>query len=97
MTNGNGNWTHGIYAIYDLQAEEIVGGLHIHRNNAAAIRMFNDVAMADQTMVNRHTIDYNLIKIADLDISTAALHAITPETVLTGEAWANVNRPQAEA
>lgn len=96
MTNGPQGYT-GIYAIYDNQAREYVGGLLLYRHDAAAIRSFGDIARDPQTMIARHTADYELHKLGMFDPSTGHLtvgiEGDGKSTILTGEDWLTINRP----
>lgn len=90
--------TNGIYAIYDNQAKQYVGGLHLHAADAAAIRMFGDIARDPQTMVARHTEDFELHKLGHVDLTTGVLYTSNEETtyptvIITGDQWTAVNRP----
>lgn len=87
-----------LYAIYDNQANEIVGGIHLHAADAAAIRMYGDVINAGNNMVAQHVIDHDLWKLGTLDMETGKLYgtetdAGLPVCILTGESWLTVNRP----
>lgn len=48
-----------IYAIIDSVTDQMVGGLQVHLNDAAAIRTLMDIASGD-TMLNKHPLDYDL-------------------------------------
>lgn len=51
-----------IYAIYDIIAEAIVGQLLMARHDAAAIRIFGDIAAAKEpNVINQHVGDFRLI------------------------------------
>lgn len=56
----------GIYAIYDKVAHGIVGGLHLHKHQAAAERFYNDVMGTRDTVVGQHPEDYDLIRVGTL-------------------------------
>lgn len=55
-----------IYAIYDRKAEDITGPLQMHRNVAVATRAFTDVMLDQQTMINRHPDDFDLVSLGHL-------------------------------
>lgn len=56
-----------IYGIYDTRAQELIGGmLHFHRHEAAAVRMFTDVAAAPNNMISQHPEDFQLIRLGYL-------------------------------
>jgi len=77
--------TSGIYAVLDLIAGQIIGGLWLHRHEAAAIRMFSDVAGDPQSFIAKHPADFNLVRLGYLSED----HELVPEftTVLTGATW----------
>lgn len=85
----------GIYAIYDRQARAVVGGLQMHRHDAAAIRTFGDVASQKGSMVQMHPEDYDLIRLGHLDddAEPAVIQAHqVPEVVITGAAWLHAQK-----
>lgn len=76
----------GIYAIYDLSAESIVGGLHLFANDASAVRFFGDVALDTQTFVSRHIEDHELRELGILDEMQCDIVSDS-RVVVTGSAW----------
>lgn len=79
-----------IYAIVDTLAESIIGGLHMFKHDAAAVRFFSDVASQPDTIIAKHLNDHQLVCLGTLDESTCQLTVtdIThPRVVLTGSAW----------
>lgn len=76
----------GIYGVYDNKAEAIVGGLYLFRQDAAAIRMFGDIASDPKTLVGMHTEDYDLLLLGMLQ-ENSTLTATDPIKVMTGAAW----------
>lgn len=80
----------GIYAVLDLVANEIKGGLHLHKADAAAVRMFTDALVDPNTILAQHPQDFNLLHMADLteDNSVTPIDMFGgPRVVLTGKAW----------
>lgn len=77
----------GLYVIHDTVAEHIVGFITVHKHDAAAIRMFVDVAAAPNSSIAAHPEDYQLVRVGYIDVSTLK---ITTEhsVVLSGKAWA---------
>lgn len=73
----------GIYAIRDNRAGEVVGNLMMFAHDAPAIRMFGDAVSAPDSMVAKHTADYDLILCGRIEIETGV---ITSENavVMTG-------------
>lgn len=57
----------GIYAIRDTVADTIVGGLHVFKHDAVAVRFFMDIASDHQTMVARHLGDHEMVKVGELN------------------------------
>jgi len=78
-----------IYAIHDVIAEAIIGGLHLFANDAAACRMFSDVAGDPKTFVAKRPQDYNLIGLGVLDETAVAIDPVAGgnEVVLSGASW----------
>lgn len=52
-----------IFAIKDLLTGDLVGQmpLHVFKHPAAAVRMFNDVALTQDSYIGKHLTDYDLI------------------------------------
>lgn len=95
----------GIYAIRDNLAGMLIGGLHMHKHDAPAIRFFHDVATMPDSGIARHPQDYELILICYIE-DDGTLHStrnaegselIAPETVLTGATWATMQQQEATA
>lgn len=97
--------TRGIYAIYDNVAKSIIGMLHMHSHEAAAVRMFVDVANMDKSMIATHPQDFDLVCLGEVCDNLAEIKghdagtgpiiiADNPRTVLTGAAWAAAQAPQ---
>jgi hypothetical protein len=86
----------GIYAIRDVTAQSVVGGLHLFVAPAAAIRFFGDIASDPQTMVSRHILDHELICCGALDEETGAISQTGPDVVISGAAWKAAQTPTEE-
>lgn len=93
--------TIGIYAIRDTLAGMLIGGLHMHRHDAPAIRFFTDVATMPDSGIGRHPNDYELVCLANISddgtIEQWAVPGLNGDTayakldvrvVLTGAQWA---------
>lgn len=91
-----------IYAILDKKAQALTGGLQLHRHEAAAVRVFSDIASDPQTTIARHPEDFELLCLGllnDEDVydekngvtpirSAYTITATTrPTVVITGAAW----------
>lgn len=74
----------GIFAILDVKAAQVSGGVYSFKHQAQAVRFFSDLAQQKDTFVNRHTADYNLIRLGYLTHE----HVLVPdyEEILTGAA-----------
>lgn len=77
----------GIYAIQDTLALTLVGGLHLFRTDAPAVRFFSDVASQPETIIAKHLSDHQLLCLGELDEETGAITEAAPRVVLTGSAW----------
>lgn len=77
----------GLYAVLDLVALAIVGGITLHRHEAAATRWFTDGLNTPDTMLNQHPEDYNLIRLGFLTDK----HELVPNSsvIATGTQWLN--------
>lgn len=80
---------HKLYAIYDIVAQQLVGQhLVLHKHDASAIRMFNDVALTKGTQINTHPADYRLIALGELREHDGQLLLIPlNEVTLEGSQW----------
>lgn len=76
----------GIYAILDHVSGDLVGGLHLHKHQATAVRFFGDIANMQNSQIAIHPNDFALVLLGTIDDQ----HNITParETVLEGATWA---------
>lgn len=78
-----------LYALYDLKVGAVVGGLHLFRHHAAAIRFFGDLAADGRSTLSLHVDDFHLVCLGEFDdelpLITPMVH---PELVLTGAQWA---------
>lgn len=83
----------GIYIIVDEVTQDIVGIPMLFRHEAAAVRMFSDLARMPNSDVARHIQDIRLVRIGLLEDDTLQ---ITPDlhTVLEGGTWAAANQIQ---
>lgn len=99
MTQPNGTMNDkmntSVYAIWDNQAEEYIGGLLLFRADAAALRAFGDIASDPNTQIARHVIDYELHRLAQYSSTTGTLHQ-DREVIITGERWQNTQREMRE-
>jgi len=83
-----------VYAIRDVLAESLLGGLHLFITDAQAIRFFGDIAGDNQTAIARHPSDHELIKLGELDESTGTIVAfVSPHVVITGSQWLAAQQP----
>lgn len=76
----------GIYAIVDHVAEDIAGNfVHIIRAEPAAIRLFSDIALGENSKIGMHPADFSLVRLGWLETDLT----ITPDnkTIITGEQW----------
>jgi len=85
-----------IYAIYDAIAETNIGGLQIHKHDAAAIRIFGDICADPQSMIAKHPKDFSLVVLGRLEDNNTITPLPTPETLITGAIWfaANTTGPK---
>ncbi|WNK14108.1 MAG: nonstructural protein [Microvirus sp.] len=88
--------TTGIYAIKDTLADTIIGGLHLFKHDAAAIRFFGDVASEKNTIVNKHVSDHELVHLGSLDETSGSLVA-DHRVIMTGAAWLAASTPNPDA
>ncbi|AZL82915.1 nonstructural protein [Apis mellifera associated microvirus 12] len=77
-----------LYGIYDVRGETIIGNVVSHRVDAAAVRMFGDIAGDKQSLVGTHPSDFDLVHIGTLALDTGVIDTTDcPRVVVTGAAW----------
>nr|QJB20331.1 MAG: nonstructural protein [Microvirus sp.] len=76
-----------LYAIFDIAASAIIGGVHVFHGDAPAIRFFGDLVGDPQTMMGRHPKDHQLMCLGHLNEETGVIQTEDgPSVVITGEA-----------
>jgi len=75
-----------LFAVIDLVADEIAGGIHLMKHEAAAVRLFRDTLDHEGSMIAAHPQDFVLVKLGHIDDE----HKLHPEykTIITGAALA---------
>lgn len=76
-----------IYAVVDTRADDIHGGLILQKNDAAAIRLFGDIASNPQTVVHRHPDDFELRRLGYIDTAND-IQTEGVAVIITGAQWA---------
>lgn len=74
-----------IYAILDLIAGTILGGLQLHKHDAAAVRFYSDVAAMKDSLVGRHPQDFDLVKVGYITHDNTI--EPTHQLILKGSMW----------
>jgi len=89
-----------MYAVRDLVARSLVGGIMVFTHDAPVIRIFADGLSDPLTTLNKHPKDFDLIALGEIadegtDIEVSGYDK--PRVVLTGAAWlaAQANGPEA--
>lgn len=74
-----------VYAVIDTVADMIFGPLLLQKHDAAAIRLFSDIAAMKDGIIGQHPQDFELIKLGSIEDD----FQITPEkrVVITGKQW----------
>lgn len=83
-----------LYIIIDKVATSLVGGIHMHRHDAPAVRFFTDVASMADSQIARHPHDFALYRIGTVDNDTGELTAETPALIIDGAAWVAAQRTE---
>lgn len=81
-----------IYVVHDKVAASIIGGAHLHKHDAAAVRFFADIASIQDSQIARHPHDFALYRVGSIDLETGVLTAETPEVVIDGASWIAAQR-----
>lgn len=55
-----------VYAIRDDVAHDLIGGLHIYKHPAEAVRFFTDIANLPNSAIAKHPKDYSLVRLGYL-------------------------------
>jgi len=55
-----------VYAVFDKLAQQVIGGLHLLANDAAAVRFFSDILQEPNSRLAGHPEDYELISLGEL-------------------------------
>lgn len=85
-----------LYAIVDEVADAIIGGIQLHKHDAAAIRTFGDIARTEGSMINRHPTDFALMRVGFL-MDDHRIDALpSAELVLTGAQWQSAQQAGTE-
>lgn len=79
----------GLYAIKDLMAQSLVGGIYAHKHEAAAVRFYCDVAAAKDSLVGKHPQDFDLLRLGYITHSEELIPDLA--TILKGSTWAAAN------
>lgn len=82
-----------IYSIRDIVSDDFIGGLVTFAHDAAAVRWFGDIASASDTVVAKHTPDFELWCIGELCDAPGSLEGCDPLVVITGAAWLAAQAP----
>lgn len=75
-----------VVAIIDTVTQDVVGPLMIHRHEAPAIRMFEDVAKMDGSAVHQHVEDHELWQLGFLNDTDLTLQA-SKKLLISGAQW----------
>lgn len=87
---------YNLYAIRDVRAGTIIGGIHMFPHHAPAVRFFGDIAGDAQTMIARHPKDHDLICLGNFTDRTFTIEPLEqPEVIITGSAWLAAQAPKA--
>lgn len=75
----------GVYAMHDRLAGYLTPTVEI--NDAVAMRNFEHAVLTSNSIINSHSDDFNLCKIATFDSNSGEIKSVFPvEVILTGAA-----------
>jgi len=84
-----------LYAVYDLVAETIVGGVIQENQDAPAIRAFADALVNPQSLLGQHPRDFNLMLLGSIVSDGTIVPASGgPVVVATGAALTAVQETE---
>lgn len=86
-----------LYAIVDLLAQQIIGGVQVHKADAPAIRTFGDIATQQNSIIAMHPKDFSLVKIGELYSDHTIAAFSSPVTVIDGSSWLAAQTSNQEA
>lgn len=64
-----------LYVLYDREAKIALKPIIIERNDVVPVRMLTDLTNKPDTIVNKHTEDFSLIHIGEIDLETLEIKA----------------------
>lgn len=82
-----------VYGIRDNVAGMLIGGLYVHKHEAAAIRFFSEAAKQPDSMIGKYPADFDLVKIGYID-NNGHIYSVDEQQVihavvtLSGASWA---------
>lgn len=92
-TDNQDQFNEGVYVLYDKLAQAIVGGLHLHKHEATALRMFSDIITMNDSRVAQHPKDFDLCRIGFYNPIT---HQLTTDfaTLMNAQRWIDAQQPK---
>lgn len=84
--------TQGLYVVVDNKAGQALGGVHVFRHDAPAVRMFTDIHADEQSVIHKHPSDFALVRVGRFDDELLLIEAHDPVVIVTGEAVAAMQR-----
>lgn len=91
-----------IVAITDTLAGDIVGPLMLHKVEATALRVFDDVIRMEGSQIGQHLNDHEMRVVGFFDEDTLTVHTEAengqpPYTLITGKQWLASQPKQGDA
>lgn len=71
-----------VYVLYDRNAGIALKPAMIERNDVIPIRQITDLAKNEQSIINRHPEDFQIVHIATFDLETLEIQAVIPRVVI---------------
>ncbi|WNK13190.1 MAG: nonstructural protein [Microvirus sp.] len=81
----------GLYAVRDIVAQTIIGGIIMEPADAPAIRAFYDALRTKGSLLAEHPADFTLLHLGNIDLATGELMYTNTTVVATGTGWLEQN------
>lgn len=76
----------GIYVVFDAKADAVMGAPFAERSDETAARAYSDMASRKDSLIGTHPEDFDLIRVAYVDLSTRKVEMVE-QLIVSGEQW----------
>lgn len=79
--------TKNLYAVRDIVAQTLIGGIIMEPADPPAIRAFYDALRTKGSLLAEHPGDFNLLHLGNIDLDTGTIFYTNVTVVATGTGW----------